>query len=213
VITSRLRSVGRIGVLVEPDDPSVVAGLALVMRRAADLASFEIVPAASTILLRAAEGNEISGTSISVIEELLGRLDVIELSRAADSAELVEIDVVYDGIDLADVSTLTGLSADEVVRRHTAPTYRVAFIGFAPGFAYLAGGDPVLAVPRMPAPRPRVPHGAVAIAGPHTGVYPREMPGGWRIIGHTDAVMWDLGRVSPVLLQPGTRVRFQPTGP
>ena len=84
----------------------------------------------------------------------------------------------------------------------------MAFCGFTPGFAYLRGLDPVLVVPRLATPRVRVPTGSVAIADTWSAVYPRESPGGWRLIGRTDAVLWDLGRPSPALLAPGTRVRF-----
>ena len=89
----------------------------------------------------------------------------------------------------------------------------MAFCGFAPGFAYLAGGDPALRVPRRRSPRTAVPAGSVGLAGEFTGVYPRQMPGGWQLIGRTDAVLWDLDRDPPALLPPGTRVRFVPAQP
>ena len=123
-------------------------------------------------------------------------------------AEVV-IDVVYDGADLAEVAELTGLSAREVVEAHTGTAWRVGFGGFAPGFAYLVGGDPRLAVPRRSEPRTRVPAGSVALAGEFSGVYPRESPGGWQLIGRTDAVLWDVDRPQPALLTPGTWVRFR----
>jgi KipI family sensor histidine kinase inhibitor len=98
---------------------------------------------------------------------------------------------VYDGPDLKAVAALTGLSVAEVVAAHTATPWRVGFGGFAPGFAYLVGGDPRLEVPRRPEPRPSVPAGAVGLAGRYSGVYPRSSPGGWQLIGHTDAVLFD----------------------
>ncbi|MCK5891260.1 allophanate hydrolase subunit 1 [Aeromicrobium sp.] len=127
---------------------------------------------------------------------------------AARELHEVTVPVVYDGPDLAEVAGLTGLTADEVVAAHTAAVWDVAFTGFAPGFAYLTGGDPRLHVPRRGTPRSRVPAGAVALAGPYSGIYPRESPGGWQLLGRTDLPVWDLDRDPPALLQPGTRVRF-----
>jgi KipI family sensor histidine kinase inhibitor len=120
----------------------------------------------------------------------------------------VEIPVTYDGPDLAEVARLTGLPADEVVRRHAAAEYVVAFSGFAPGFGYLTGLPAELRVPRRDSPRTAVPAGSVAVAGEFTGVYPRRSPGGWQLLGRTDAVLWDPERDPPALLVPGTRVRF-----
>lgn len=128
---------------------------------------------------------------------------------SADPVAEVTIRVVYDGPDLAEVAHLTGLTTDEVVVAHTGTAWDVAFTGFAPGFAYLTGGDARLHVPRRDTPRSRVPAGAVALAGPYSGVYPRESPGGWQLVGHTDALLWDLDRDPPALLRPGTRVRFE----
>jgi len=120
----------------------------------------------------------------------------------------VEIVVRYDGADLAEVAAMTGLDPAEVVRAHTSTLWRVAFGGFVPGFGYLVGGDPRLQVPRRESPRTRVPAGSVALAGEFTGVYPRASPGGWQLIGTTDAVLWDPDRSPPAVLTPGTRVRF-----
>lgn len=124
-----------------------------------------------------------------------------------DPAE-IELAVTYDGPDLAEVAGIVGLSPEEVVRRHCAATYVAGFLGFAPGFAYLIGGDERLFVPRRDEPRTRVPGGTVATAGVYSGVYPRESPGGWRLLGRTDAVLFDAGREPPALLQAGDRVRF-----
>lgn len=121
----------------------------------------------------------------------------------------VVIDVVYDGADLTEVAKLTGLDPGEVVAAHTAVPWRVGFGGFAPGFAYLVGGDPRLRVPRRAEPRTRVPAGAVGLADEFSGVYPRVSPGGWRLIGRTDAVLWDVDRTPPALLTPGMRVQFR----
>jgi KipI family sensor histidine kinase inhibitor len=122
----------------------------------------------------------------------------------------VEIAVTYDGPDLAEVAGATGLSPEDVVARHADAEYLVAFIGFAPGFAYLVGGDERLRVPRRSAPRERVPVGSVGLAGPYTGIYPRESPGGWQLIGRTEAVLFDEMRNPPALLSAGDRVRFVP---
>lgn len=120
----------------------------------------------------------------------------------------VEVPVTYDGDDLADVAALTGLSTDEVVAAHTGTPWTVAFTGFAPGFSYLAGGDPRLHVPRRTSPRPSVPVGAVGLAGEFSGVYPRRSPGGWQLIGRTSLTMWDSARDRPALLVAGCTVRF-----
>jgi biotin-dependent carboxylase-like uncharacterized protein len=124
------------------------------------------------------------------------------------SAEPVEIGVVYDGDDLAEVAELTGLSESEVVERHTAGDYRVAFLGFTPGFPYLVGLDEALHVARRATPRTTVPAGSVGLAGAQTGIYPRPSPGGWQLIGRTDAVLFDPERSPPALLAPGGRLRF-----
>ncbi|MEU4387096.1 urea amidolyase family protein [Promicromonospora sp. NPDC023805] len=130
--------------------------------------------------------------------------------RAADTARTVEINVVYDGADLAEAADLLGWSPEELVRRHTSAAWTVGFVGFAPGFAYLTSDDPELVVPRRPSPRTRVPAGSVALAGPYSGVYPRESPGGWQLLGRTDAPVWDVTRERPALLLPGDEVRFTP---
>jgi KipI family sensor histidine kinase inhibitor len=127
---------------------------------------------------------------------------------SAPEEGIVEVPVRYDGADLADVGTMTGLGVAGVVAAHTGTPWRVGFGGFAPGFAYLVGGDPRLAVPRRDEPRTRVPAGAVALAGGFSGIYPRASPGGWQLIGTTDLALWDADREPPALLRPGTTVRF-----
>jgi len=119
------------------------------------------------------------------------------------------VPVHYDGEDLDEAASLLGVSADELVHRHLVADWRVAFSGFAPGFGYVVSGDPLFDVPRRSSPRTRVPAGSVALAGQFTGVYPRESPGGWQLIGRTDAVMWDIDRDPPALLAPGATVRFE----
>ncbi|CEA09720.1 KipI antagonist [Arthrobacter saudimassiliensis] len=126
----------------------------------------------------------------------------------AGEARTVTIETVYDGADLAEVARLTGLSEDAVVRAHTGTAWTGGFGGFAPGFTYLTGGDPALNVPRRSSPRTAVPPGAVALAGDYSAVYPRESPGGWQLIGRTNAAMWDLNREHPALVRPGDKVQF-----
>ncbi len=119
-----------------------------------------------------------------------------------------EIAVRYDGEDLDEVARRTGLSVADVVARHLAPLYTVACLGFSRGFPYLEGLDPALRLPRRDVPRPRVPAGSVAIAADQTGIYPRGTPGGWHLLGTTDAVLFDETAEPPALLAPGDRVRF-----
>jgi KipI family sensor histidine kinase inhibitor len=116
----------------------------------------------------------------------------------------IEIPVTYDGPDLASLADLCQLTIGQVIELHTAPLYRVAFLGFAPGFAYLLGLPPELHAPRLATPRTRVPAGSVAIGGAQTGIYPSDSPGGWRLIGHTAMPL------PPDWAQPGDAVRFVP---
>lgn len=132
---------------------------------------------------------------------------------AAPPARVVEIPVCYGGAygaDLDDAAAALGLDAATLAARHAAGTYTVGMIGFAPGFPYLAGLDPSLALPRLATPRTRVPAGSVAIGGAQTGIYPRDSPGGWRLLGRTPLRLFDPARAEPALLAPGDRVRFVP---
>lgn len=166
----------------------------------------ELVPAARTILVYF-EPHRI--TAAQLVNAIAGR----DLQGSVQRSEvLVQIPVRYDGEDLAEVAQILGISAEEVVRRHTGSEWSVAFTGFAPGFAYLSGGDAIFNVPRRATPRTKVPAGAVALAGSFSAVYPQASPGGWQIIGVTDTAMWDLSRDLPALLQPGYRVRFVDAG-
>lgn len=132
---------------------------------------------------------------------------------AAAADELVELAVRYDGDDLAEVAALLGITPREVVERHTASRWRVAFGGFAPGFAYLVTDHDGLRVPRRDTPRTAVPAGSVGLAGEFSGVYPRSSPGGWQLIGRTDAALWDVRADPPALLRPGVEVRFVEVAP
>ena len=205
----RLLPAGHRGLLAECDDLAEVMALhqALAAHRPAGVV--DLVPAARTLLLAFDERVTSHGRLADIVEAV----DVDASHVAATPAGSVTIEVVYDGEDLAEVASLTGLSVDEVVRRHTAAEYVVAFTGFAPGFAYIAGGDPALVVPRRSTPRTQVPAGSVALAGEFTGIYPRQGPGGWQLVGCTNAPLWDLGRTPPALLTPGTSVRFEAVDP
>ncbi|MFD6858068.1 allophanate hydrolase subunit 1 [Rhodococcus sp. NPDC060090] len=122
----------------------------------------------------------------------------------------VVIEVRYDGPDLEEVGELSGLGVSGVIAAHTGQFWTVAFGGFAPGFAYLTGGDSRLHVPRRDSPRTSVPGGAVGLAGEFSGIYPRSSPGGWQLIGTTEQVLWQPDRTPPALLRPGATVRFEP---
>ena len=178
--------------------------------RAAELPGVEdIVPAARTVLVKLAQPRYLAPT-----RQRLGRVRVDALAVTAAPAGAradVVIDVSYDGEDLDVVARLTGMTPTEVVAAHTGRPWRVGFSGFAPGFAYLVGGDERLTVPRRSDPRTRVPVGSVGLAGEFSGVYPRESPGGWQLIGRTTAPLWDIDRTEPALLTPGLWVRFRAT--
>ncbi|GGX08343.1 5-oxoprolinase subunit PxpB [Streptomyces lomondensis] len=196
--------VGEDALLVEVSSGDEAQALhAELLRRRAEgsLSVREIVPAARTVLL----------DGLDSPARLAAELTATELPPVPPRArEVVEIPVRYDGPDLADVAAHWGVPEREVARIHTETEFRVAFCGFAPGFGYLTGLPPRYDVPRRGTPRTAVPAGSVALAGPYTGVYPRSSPGGWQLIGTTDAVLWDHARVPAALLSPGTRVRFVP---
>jgi KipI family sensor histidine kinase inhibitor len=183
-----------------------VLAWAAALRDAAMPDVLDIVAAARTVLLQL-DGPGRQGA-------IRRRLDTMQVAAGAESiapGEPLVIDVVYDGADLDEVAELSGLTTAQVIDAHTANPWNVGFCGFAPGFAYLVGGDPRLAVPRRSEPRPAVPAGSVGLAGEFTGIYPRRSPGGWQLIGRTDAALWDIDRPEPALLTPGTWVQFRAT--
>jgi KipI family sensor histidine kinase inhibitor len=198
-VTPIIRSAGDRGALIELPDSAAAVRLARALAGRPDLV--DVVPGHRTVLVTWAEGQRPHG-----LEGLA--VSALATGTAPEPGRSVEIPVVYDGADLADVARIAGVSPEEVVERHTAAEYVVAFIGFAPGFAYLIGGDERLDVPRLARPRARVPAGTVAIAGPYSGVYPRDSPGGWRQLGRTSLVLFDPDRSAPALLTSGDRVRF-----
>jgi KipI family sensor histidine kinase inhibitor len=202
--SGRLRPVGDRAVLVEVADNRAAHAAAAVARRAGGSRLSDVVvghrtalvvwdrPPVDPAVLAALNGPHASGDGVAL------------------PARTVTVPVSYDGPDLAHVAAATGLTEEEVVARHAAARYTVAFMGFAPGFAYLLGGDPRLAVARRDAPRERVPPGAVAVAGPYSAVYPSASPGGWQLLGTTALRVWDVERDPPALLVPGDAVVFEP---
>lgn len=166
----------------------------------------DLVPSARTVVLHL----DPAVTDVAQVERAVRGLT----PRYGEPATgpLVEMPVVYDGADLDEVGSLTGWGAAGVVEAHTSVEWTVAFCGFAPGFGYMVSPPGGWQVPRRPTPRTRVPAGAVGLAGEFSGVYPRESPGGWQLVGHTDLTVFDLDRDPPALLMPGTRVRFIDAG-
>ena len=162
----------------------------------------EMIPAARTLMISFAP-------EITTAQSLAWKISRLSLTKPVQcEGRIVEIPVAYNGEDLPELAEITGFAVREIIRRHAAREYSVAFCGFAPGFGYLVGGDPALAVPRRQTPRTHVPAGSVGLAGPFSGIYPRASPGGWQIVGTTPMKMWDITRAQPALLQPGCRVRF-----
>jgi KipI family sensor histidine kinase inhibitor len=165
----------------------------------------DVVPGARTVLV---DGDP-PGISRAALEAAIAAHDPAAGAAAGETGH-VELAVTYDGADLGDVAARAGLTTDEVVALHTGGEFVVAFCGFTAGFAYLTGLPPELRLPRLDEPRTAVPAGSVAIAEEFTGVYPRRSPGGWRLLGRTEADLWNTTRPAPALLTPGTRVRFTP---
>lgn len=193
----RILPSGDAALLVEPPDPRALYA-ALAASPPPGVA--DVVPGARTLTLLLDPSADPAAVAAAVRATRPGAAD--------GGAGTVEVPVVYDGADLGEVAERTGLTPAGVVAAHTGTPWRVAFTGFAPGFGYLEGGDPRLDVPRRAVPRVRVPAGAVGLAGRYSGVYPVESPGGWQLIGRTEAVLWDLDRDPPALLRPGISVRF-----
>jgi KipI family sensor histidine kinase inhibitor len=201
----RLLPCGSNALLVELDDLEEVLGYYAALEAEPPAGVVDIVPAARTVMVV----TDPAHTDLAHLERSLHNTVARKDRRA--SGELVEIPVVYDGPDLADIAALLGCDVAEVVRRHTADEWTVAFCGFAPGFGYLTGQSD-WNVPRRESPRTKVPAGSVALAGEFSGVYPRESPGGWQLLGRTEVVVFDLNRDPAALLHPGGRVRFIDAG-
>ena len=197
-----IRPVGDRAVLVQLGSLSEVLGLYEALREHPLPGQVDLVTAAETVLVTA--------DSAVAARGFAARLRAIDLGNAGGigADTLVEIDVIYDGEDLDEVGELTGLGQDGVIAAHTGQLWTAAFGGFAPGFAYLIGDDR-LRVSRRSSPRKAVLAGSVALADTYSAVYPRVTPGGWQLIGRTEAAMWSLDRDQPALVQPGNRVQFR----
>ena len=197
----QLRRCGTDAVLVEVESLGEVEAVRAAVA-AADLPDVvELVPAARTVLVVTRPGG------LPAVRRVLAAADLVHHPDAVGAEVVVE--VRYDGPDLDLVAETAGLTTAEVVELHTGADYRVAFCGFAPGFAYLTGLPEPLRQPRLDSPRTKVPAGSVGVAGEFTAAYPRATPGGWRLIGRTDAPLFDPRRPTPALLTPGDRVRFE----
>ncbi|RUP04316.1 MAG: allophanate hydrolase subunit 1 family protein [Mycobacterium sp.] len=206
-VVTTVADYGDQALILQCDSTSEVLAWTETLRGARLPGVVDVVPASVTVLVKLA-GPRFQGVTRQRIRRL--RVAPGEMGAdAGDPADDIVIDVVYDGPDLAHVSRHTGLSPAQVIDAHTGTRWRVGFGGFAPGFAYLIGGDERLRVPRRAEPRTSVPAGAVGLAGEFSAVYPRQSPGGWQIIGHTDAVLWDIDRRDPALLTQGRWVRFR----
>ncbi len=197
---------GTTALLLEFDDLDQVLALYADLTEDRPDGVVDVVPAARTVLLVI----DPAVTSLAALETTVRRRTPRPGGRHA--RELVEVPVTYDGQDLSAAAELLGCDGEELVRRHTAQEWTVAFCGFAPGFGYLTSPDWPYEVPRRSTPRTRVPPGSVALAGEFSGVYPRESPGGWQLIGRTSMAVFDLSREPAALLRPGTRVRFVDVG-
>ncbi|MGW7679233.1 5-oxoprolinase subunit B family protein [Kribbella sp. NPDC054772] len=198
----RILPSGDRALLVELDDIDQVLGYYAALQADPPADVIDIVPAARTVLV----------TTKGSLDVLTRALRTVTPAGGTQSAgDLIEIPVVYDGADLEDVARLLDCSTAEVVERHTGDQWTVAFCGFAPGFGYLTSGGP-WDIPRRQSPRTKVPTGAVALAGEFSGVYPRESPGGWQLIGRTSVRIFDQERDPAALFHPGRRVRFVDAG-
>jgi KipI family sensor histidine kinase inhibitor len=196
----RVRPVGAHALLLEVDDPPAWFAELWRQRDAGRFTAVEIVPGARTVLL---DGLPDPTATAEVVRALTP-----PAADEADSGPVVEIPVEYDGEDLPAVAEIWGTDPRGVVDRLASTELRVAFCGFTPGWAYLAGLPDELAVPRLATPRARVPAGAVALADSYAGIYPTASPGGWRLVGRADVRLFDPDRDPPALLRPGTRVRL-----
>jgi len=205
-MTRRMLPSGEAALLVECDSLDEVLALHDALDAVRPDGVVELVPAARTLLV-AVDPERMPLESAAT---WVRRIPAEAGSRLAGAhAETVRIPVAYDGDDLAATAVLLGVSVEALVAQHSGIEWRVAFGGFAPGFGYLVSEAWPFEVPRLEAPRSRVPAGSVAVAGAFGGVYPRQSPGGWRLLGRTDATLWDPTSDDPAALAPGRRVRFE----
>lgn len=195
-----LRRYGERALLIDAGDAPLEVYAAVL---ASDLAGVsEVVPAAATVLVTFDDASHCSAAAAT-----LASLTPQECSLP--ESETLTIPVRYDGPDLPEVAAATGLTAAEVIAAHTGSVWQVAFLGFAPGFAYLTGGDPALTVSRRADPRASVPAGSVALAGGFSAIYPNSSPGGWQLLGTALRSVWDIAADPPTPFVPGRRVQFE----
>jgi len=208
----------RFGDAIDADTNARVHAAADTLRRVEMPGLIDLVPAYATLALHYDTAFWVGRNGDTAWQHLAGALRAVfaaPLRPEPGETRLVEIPVCYGdefGPDLTDVARHGGLEPEQVIARHAQADYRVAMLGFAPGFPYLLGLDPALQVPRRANPRTRVPRGSVAIGGSQTGIYPAELPGGWQLIGRTPLALFDAAGPSPCLLAPGDRVRLRAIG-
>ncbi|MBF9129356.1 allophanate hydrolase subunit 1 [Plantactinospora sp. S1510] len=200
----RIIPVGLRALLVEVPEPAYAHALVAELDRRRERGELpgveDVVPGERTVLVDGLDDPAGLAAQLATWRPTSARLP---------DGPLVEVPVRYDGADLAEVARRWQVREEDVGRIHSAPEYRVAFCGFAPGFGYLTGLPERYHLPRRAVPRTRVPAGSVALAGGYAGIYPRDSPGGWQLLGRTDLVLFDPGRNPVALLTPGTRVRFR----
>ncbi|MRH86323.1 carboxyltransferase domain-containing protein [Nocardia sp. SYP-A9097] len=228
-VTADIRAAGDRALLVIPSSRAMVMDLVAALRVRPE-GVVDVLPAAETVMVTLSAptaAESVRKQLNTLLAQLESDASVAAGGRTvpgwrparADRAEQpvrgngfrdepIRIPVRYDGADLIDVARLLGLTPAEVVLQHTATEWRCAFVGFAPGFGYLESPDGRLTVPRRPQSRTAIPPGAVALAGGYSAVYPRRSPGGWQLIGTTDAPLWDVDRDPPALIRAATRVQF-----
>lgn len=194
--------------LIEPSTPLALAGLVDSLALKAPAGVEDSIAGARTVLLVLEQGAD----AAAIGREVQSRLQHPATAAEAPPVRRVTLRVRYDGADLAAVADELGCSTADVIALHTGTDWHCDFIGFAPGFGYLRSPDERLTVPRLTRSRTAVPAGAVGLADGYTAVYPRASPGGWRLIGTTEAVLWDIAEEPPNLIAPGTLVRFEEAG-
>jgi KipI family sensor histidine kinase inhibitor len=202
-----MRRVGSNAALLELADNASVHAAARSVRKQYGDQLLEIVPGHETLLLVWSDGCDVSDISELALDRASSEIS----DDGASRPHPVTVPVQYDGADLRLAADALAITPEEVIRRHVAAEYTVAFVGFSPGFPYLLADEPsqLLKLPRLDTPRTEVPAGSVAVAAGYCGIYPRASPGGWNLLGRTEVVLFDPERERPALLEPGMRVRFE----
>ena len=207
-MTDRIVAFGEGALLVELEqriDPHIAARAQAIADAWDRLGHGPSIPAYAAVLLRfdpVALGPDAAERAAAEIMATTGAPPDLSTGR------VIEVPTRYDGADLDEVARLSGLTPREVVEAHTSREHLAYFLGYMPGYAYCAGVDPRIVAPRHASPRTRVPAGSVAVVDGQTAIYPFASPGGWRLIGRTDLVLFDPAREEPALIRPGDRLRF-----